>query len=106
MSIQSRSALAICLLPEGTTTQTRLTISGVASFSLVRFKSRPMPRIPRLIFRGNQGFTLRLLLASEDSTLPEAYNLGLVRPKSGCRTCPSVPLSSWTYTVTHRSTLC
>ena len=70
-------------LSKVTTTHTRLTISGVASISLVRFQLRAPSSLGLTEHLGKkkkkQGFTPRLLPASEDFTLPGAYNLGLVR---------------------------
>jgi hypothetical protein len=72
------AARAICLQSRGTTTQTRQTTFGVVCISLVRFGA---VRLPFFTKNKNKliGFTPRLLLASEDITLPEKYNLGLVR---------------------------
>ncbi len=74
-STQPRAARATCLLLEDTTMQTRQTISGAAFISLVRAAS--ILSCPLVYTK--QGFTSRLLPASEDSSLPEMYNLGLVR---------------------------
>ena len=74
-STQPRAARATCLLLEGTTMQTRQTISGAAFISPVHGAS--ISSCPLVYTK--QGFTSRLLPASEDSSLPEMYNLGLVR---------------------------
>ena len=80
------AARATCLLSEDTTTQTRLTISGAASISPVKYVSlthiAPYPLADTPGGKPKQGFTPRLLSASEDSTLPGTYSLGLVRSKN------------------------
>jgi hypothetical protein len=55
--------------------QTQQAISGATSITLVRAAS--ISSCPLVYTK--QGFTSRLLPASEDSSLPEMYNLGLVR---------------------------
>jgi hypothetical protein len=76
------------LLPSDTTTQMALTIFGRACISPVSILF-PRPWRPRfgLMHLTEKGFTPRQLSANEDSTLPEMYNLGLVRVDV-VRLCP------------------
>jgi hypothetical protein len=75
------------LVSSDTTTQTALTIFGRACISPVStlFPQTWRPSFllrqvsPGLMLDGKKGFTPRQLSANEDSTLPEMYNLGLVR---------------------------